>query len=556
MLQINRYKLKTFLILSLFGFFSCTNGFEEMNQDPLNTNPEMNDPNDGNDVFYKFFYEGMYAQYQRATNLTHDIYAGYFANNNPKSQFVNGSPNYIYSDGWSGYRWSEFYQNRTKEFLDLMKLYTKEDNKAKCLNVYHITRIYYAFLATQMADTYGPIPFSVFIDGGEIPNKLPYDTEEQVYRRCFEILTDAVNNIKIGESLFQFPKEADVCYEGDESKWIRFANTLRLRMALRISNVDPAWAEEEGKAALNATGGLMIDNGDNMRTIPKYAPVEAGGKASGGDENIHALCSYKWKDCCMSKDLEEAYKNQATIIDPRCGKLWWRPTPASELENGNESTEDFRGCEIGDDKNINQESDFYSVLRCREKDLKVLNSDDWFGLARESVWMSYSESLFLRAEAALRGWTGGYNKSVVKDYFDKAVIASITGYYGITRADRYLSVMPGRKAAFDGDDKELMLEQIITQKWIAIFPNGNEGWAEFRRTDYPRLRNHVGHSGSDVPVTKFIKRVRYPNSELEQNIENVPAKYNTSDAQAVRIWWDVEDTNDENGNRKTPNNFR
>ena len=116
--------------------------------------------------------------------------------------------------------------------------------------------------------------------------------------------------------------------------------------------------------------------------------------------------------------------------------------------------------------------------------------------------------------------------------------------------------MPGRKAAFDGDDKELMLEQIITQKWIAVFPNGNEGWAEFRRTDYPRLRNHIGHTGSDVPATKFIKRVRYPNSELEQNIENIPAKYNTNDAQAVRIWWDVEDTNDDNGNRKKANNFR
>lgn len=258
----------------------------------------------------------------------------------------------------------------------------------------------------------------------------------------------------------------------------------------------------------------------------------------------------------MSKDLEEAYKTQATIIDPRCSKLWWRPTPASELENGKESSEDFRGCEIGNDKNINQESDIYSVLRCREKDLKVLNSSDWFGLARESVWLGYSESLFLKAEAALRGWPGGYNKSEVKDLFDKAVTASITGYYGITRADRYLSVMPGRKAAFDGDDKELMLEQIITQKWIAVFPNGNEGWAEFRRTDYPRLRNHIGHTGSDVPATKFIKRVRYPNSELEQNIENIPAKYNTNDAQAVRIWWDVEDTNDDNGNRKKANNFR
>ena len=97
-----------------------------------------------------------------------------------------------------------------------------------------------------------------------------------------------------------------------------------------------------------------------------------------------------------------------------------------------------------------------------------------------------------------------------------------------------------------------MLEQIITQKWLAIFPNGNEGWAEFRRTDYPKLMNPVNMSTVDVPKNKFIKRVRYPQDEIDYNRENIPAGIN----QGSGVWWDIMDTNDDSGKRNTPNNFR
>ena len=102
---------------------------------------------------------------------------------------------------------------------------------------------------------------------------------------------------------------------------------------------------------------------------------------------------------------------------------------------------------------------------------------------------------------------------------------------------------------FDNGSKEEQLEQIITQKWIAVFPNGNEGWAEFRRTDYPALANILQNTSSDVPQGKFIKRVRYPDNESSN--PNKP-----SALQGDRVWWDVADTNNDNGARVTPNNFR
>ena len=108
--------------------------------------------------------------------------------------------------------------------------------------------------------------------------------------------------------------------------------------------------------------------------------------------------------------------------------------------------------------------------------------------------------------------------------------------------------------AFKSGDREAQLEQIITQKWIAVYPNGNEGWAEFRRTDYPRyMKTPQGgnNSGGEVAHGKFIKRLRYPDSEVSN-----PNRPKDVDTQGTRLWWDVADTNDDGGNYVTPNNFR
>ena len=125
-------------------------------------------------------------------------------------------------------------------------------------------------------------------------------------------------------------------------------------------------------------------------------------------------------------------------------------------------------------------------------------------------------------------------------------------YYNIEEAIKQ-AYIDGLKNKQDvsGSDKEKALKEIITQKWISIFPNGNEGWAEFRRTDYPELLNiEENNSDGDVPEGKFIKRIKYPQSESFN--PNRPM----GDNQGTKIWWDVADTNNDNGQRVQPNNFR
>ena len=183
-----------------------------------------------------------------------------------------------------------------------------------------------------------------------------------------------------------------------------------------------------------------------------------------------------------------------------------------------------------------------------------MRDDYWFGYSREYLWLSYAESRFLLAEASLRGWKGA--TKTPRDYFEDGIRASMDYYHIPSQfTEQYikgLKIYSTDSDPFILNNKEGMLEQIITQKWLAVFPNGNEGWAEFRRTDYPRLRNHLNNRDSNIPGKMFINRLRYPNSEIDYNADNIPAGIN----QSTLLWWDVANTNIPSGERNKPNNFR
>lgn len=531
-------------------------------------------------TFRNFLYEGYYNDYQITTNLSHDIYAGYVANNQPKH--AKKSPDYGYADGWSGRRWAHFYDDRSSEYRTLLRAFKFNTTPQRYKNMFYVTRIYYAFLALANTDTYGAMPFKVYVQA-RIPetNNVTYNTQAEVYDCMFRMLEQAVDSIQPDDaSQYNVGKE-DICYFGDLHKWLRFANTLRLRMALRISNVDPVRAKKEGEAALNNQYGLMESNADNMQTVPKYAPVDMGGMDEGGSENGLTMCSIRYNgESVMSWDLEQYYRNLSTgggtyilrksrrefeekTIDPRCLVSWFRGNMSQNMiASATESVrEDFKGCKRGTQApEISMSTLTYSLVRCQPKPLsKKLDPKYWFNDARPTVWLGYSESLFLKAEAALRGWTGKDLTLSTENYFRAGVKASMD-YYQIDKAQAS-SYIDGLKVwkegVFASGDKERILEAIITQKWMAVFPNGNEGWAEFRRTDYPVLANQLSNmSGGDVPEGKNIKRIFYPNSEGSNKYFASHEDLKRANSQGKRLWWDVQDTNDNSGKRMKPNNFR
>lgn len=531
-------------------------------------------------LFRNFLYEGYYNDYQITTNLSHDIYAGFVANNQPKHAMK--TPDWNYGDGWSGQRWAHFYNDRSSEYRKLLRAFKFNDQAARYKNLFYITRIYYAFLALANTDTYGAMPFREYVQA-KVPetNNVAYDTQAEVYDAMFRMLEQAVDSINPDDASQVKITDDDISYFGDVNKWLRFANTLRLRMALRISNVDPARAKQEAENALNNKYGLMQSNADNMQTPPKYAPIALGGKDEGGSENPLAMCSVAYNgESVLSYDMEQYYRNLSTgggtyriktgrtsydekTIDPRCLVSWYRGgMTANSLASGEESLrEDFRGCHRGaQSPEISMSELKYSLTRTEPKPKsKELNPKYWFNFARPMVWLSYSESLFLKAEAALRGWTGKDLTMGVEDYFRAGVKASLD-YYEIDAAvaDSYIN---GLKVFSDGvfskGSNEDKLCAIITQKWMATFPNGNEGWAEVRRTGYPILENQLTNmSGGEIPEGKQIKRIKYPNSEASNQYFTSHSELQEANSQGKRLWWDVEDNNDSEGKHVTPNNFR
>ena len=251
-------------------------------------------------------------------------------------------------------------------------------------------------------------------------------------------------------------------------------------------------------------------------------------------------------------------KEENCYLDPRCEVLWFRPTSLDDLnakDGIHESDKEFGGYRNGVTEVGSKYTTVYSPMRVDQR-TDVMNRKVWWNLAREIVWMGYSESLFLKAEAALRGWAG-LPKTDAKKYYEEGIRASMNYYEidadaeGQQKIDNYINHLAGMKAFTSGSDEE-QLEQIITQKWLAVYPNGNEGWAEVRRTDYPRyllLPRYGNNSNGEVENTKLIKRISYPNSESRN-----PLKPNYT--QGTRVWWDVDDTMDDSGKWHTPNNFR
>lgn len=535
--------------------WSCTSEFEEMNRPNFNpliveaeTDTTGNDTiiivGDPGDYIYDFTYNGVIDNHQRTTNLYHDLYAHYFADN--KFEITS---HYLYEDAWMKFRWEQFYTNRHQNFKSINKVCRQDTNKY-FRNAYHITWINYYFLLSLMTDTYGPIPCTSVLDNMEYELKknlaandfnVYYDTQDKIYYRMLQQLAAHQDSLNLDGSkeIYAFDERENI-FQGDVLKWKKFANSLRLRLALRISNIDPARAQAEAEAAI--ADGVMESNSDTYAV--NYAWPNS-------HENDYSLVGYLWGDVVMSKDIENMYKKQSTKLDPRCERSWYRNlSPHSDILKGIEAPfGDYVGNMNGATNLQHTAETGFSFLKS-----KGGTADDfyWFDYNRPFECLNYSEVCFMLAEASLRGYAGA-GKTAEQYYLDG--IRASMGYYNIPSAEIESYIAGLKNNPFASGDNEAILEQIINQKWLANFPNGAEGWADFRRTDYPALSDIVENRSSDVPQGKFIKRINYPVSEHDLNESNVYYPYGTDD-KGIKLWWDTDDTNASANTRNKPNNFR
>ncbi len=229
-------------LVALLSLAGCTKKFDE-----INTNPNAISTIDAAQIPFLFSEAesvGTVNQgsYQVAQNLFADQYAQYFACD--ATYFP--SDRLVIRQDWVGAAFNPIYTNVAPQ---LQIIFDKTDS----LSAEHaLASIMWVYAFHKVTDYWGPIPyFSV----GIAASSVPYDPQDKIYDDFFKRLTEAVAVLQPHTSETPYGGSYDLIYGGDVKKWIKFANTLRLRLALRISKVDPARAKTEAEAAY--AGGIM-----------------------------------------------------------------------------------------------------------------------------------------------------------------------------------------------------------------------------------------------------------------------------------------------------------
>lgn len=341
-----------------------------------------------------------------------------------------------------------------------------------------------AYSTQMLVDAYGPIPY--FERGQGIDNITPkYDSEQIIYTDLFAKLKLAASLLKDEDVAGKIKlEEADVMFGGNISKWEKFANSLRLRLAIRVSKIDKTLAETHIKEIL-----------DNPTEYPVFE--------SNAD---NAQVYYDGGDWIQPWTLNSSVEK---IAEPIVDTLKKFNDPRLAVYAETNGSGEYLGIPVG------LENDDYS-------DVGIIFSDTDAGY---SYLMNYAEVEFIKAEAYKLGLATGDAQTA----YENAITASL-GEYNLD-ASAYLTE-PG--VAWNDD-----VNQIYIQKWIALFHQSWEAWAEMRRTDVPALDPAEGaaFSGHNRPPFRFA----YPENEKSLNTANVDAAgVNEVDVYwGDKIWWDT-----------------
>jgi hypothetical protein len=503
------------VLCSALGLTGCTKNYDQINTDPTRLGELKTE--DIAAVFTNAEYMAMYSgdnssEYQYAQGFAADLYAQYSA----ITATFDPTDRYNIEQEWIQEQWLATYTKALPAVYSILATTTTPDLQA--MNA--IARIWRVWIYHRATDYYGPIPYSkVGIDSASIP----YDAQKDIYMDLFKEITEATDQLKNNLEATNFGSN-DKIYGGDNAKWLKFGNTLRLRLAMRISYVEPEMAKEEAEAAV--ANGTMTDLEDDAYL--QVSPVNYNGF------NRQA----SWNEFRMSAAMQSILGG---FQDPRMSKFWSPSVIEGEytgVRNGM-NTEEIAAEENTPDHNSG---------------VSVPLSSDNLGTTPSTV-MHAAEAYFLKAEGALNGWNMG---GTAKDFYEKGIEMSM-GTWGITDGalvNNYINsthtpTAPGGyfnspalsdiTVKFD-TDPERQREQILTQKWISLFPEGHEAWAEERRTGYPKLYPLIHSDNPDLPVGHPIKRIPFIDYDRDRNgpaVEAAAALLGGPDNGATRMWWDV-----------------
>jgi hypothetical protein len=529
----------TILVMLIIGIVSCTEHYDELNTPEDRVTVDNVDKNMLGNLLAQAQYTGMMTWYQVSHNLYAGAYAQYFTiihPNFPSAQFEEVG-------AWSDHTFRGFYSygrwGAAASQLNFVEDFTAE-NDLPVENA--IAKLWRVQLYHRITDYWGPIIYSEFGNGETSVN---YDSQKDIYHNFFKTLDEIVAVLQQNSNAQPFGSH-DLVYGGSVQQYLKWTNSLRLRLAMRIAYVEPSLAKQEAEKAINAPEGVIENNADNALLTSTR-------------NNINKLSSITYHtEFVMSATMEsilEGYDDprKNVYFQPCCGRT------------GQYDGEGLNGARNG------------LPSSKRSKTMDLTNSylgKNWLPLADGGAnepdrLMEAAEVYFLRAEGALRGWNMGgtanqlYNEGIRASLNERtdASDAEIDAYIVSTNTPVAPTLSNGDPDQFnsppvtdipvvyqESGSFERQLEQIITQKWLALFPmNDWEAWTERRRTGYPRGYAIIESKNPRISATQLMRRLTFVPSEYTNNLEGVEKAVTLlegGDENDTRVWWDAKPLSD------------
>ena len=496
-------------VLLVLLMCNCTGKFEEFNSNQYQP-PVLNSR-----LLFAQLITCMSSTEENPSQRNITFWAGPFGGMlTPTSSWSRSQHFYTYNvdDNWNKWSVDWYFKNFYPNYFSIER-FTEGSG-----HYYALAKIMRVHIMQIIASMQGPLPYTQ-VQSGQY--SVRYDNEETAWKAMMDDLDysiDVLTSLMNTDSSFNELTTEDRIYQGDYKKWIKFANSLKLRIAIRISNAVPEYAKEKAEEAVAHPYGVMDSNEydayDNITTT----------NYKNGLASVNS-----WGEVRAN-----GYQ------DPRREAYFTKSSASGDY--------DYIGVRSGIQGITTDMFSTYSTVKVETKTPMLI--------------FNAAEVAFLKAEGALKGWTMG---GTAEEFYKEGIRLSFSEH-GISGADTYIAnktnvpadyVCPANSAynysnscklsvAWNTDSsekaKEENLERILTQKMIANFPIGNETWADFRRTGYPGVfpaYNNLSTQG--VTKERQQRRLRFSEDEYASNGTNVTEACsflsNGQDTDATDLWW-------------------
>lgn len=464
------------------------------------------------------------------------IYASQIAQHMAHPGGIGAGSQNAFNDEWSGAYFVTRYHGgpnaaantvpaTVKHSVDLVN--RLQDQPAQ-VNRLAAARIWKVLVFQRLTDTYGDIPYFEAGKGAIEENFTPaYDPQQEIYMDLHDELQAAIDQFDSSQPTYG---EADLVFEGNIDQWKRFANSLQLRLAMRIKEVDPTMARDWADEAINSDAGVMQGPEDEVYIPHQAGPATTPGAGYSRNANSEVFqLGVAFNSPYLAEPFVDWMKDNNDPRLPIIGSVDGNSDPA--VQEG--VPPGVTGTELPDDLD--------PVTTYSGPSSIISDYDDPFYL------QSYAEVEFMLAEAEVE-W--GIAPNSAEAHYNAGVRAAMnklsryddSGAANIDQADIDNYLQNENPFLSSGTDAE-KLEQINTQYWATVFPHGLEAWANWRVTGSPDFiapPDEEGDTGGQI-----IRRLAYPQNEENLNAESYNEArsrqgISQSNRLTARVWWDTE----------------